>query len=503
MTIRRRADFVLLFTAAGVRAYRLPFDSATADAIATFDAPVAGTQPPDDAAWAAPLARFGHFVATCGSARFALLADLDDEAARMLTLPRVAARDLRHLAARRLEQAAGAAACRCAITAKGGRSDNGHRAVLCWIPERDALSRWLGVLSAQQAEVVSFASPLLLAGACARQTGVAKCAVLFATVTPAGLRQVLVTDGLAVFSRLTAATASGDESGSFAREIDRTVRYLAHERMVDPAWLPIEVRVALRGAPAVLPPALSDSDLAVYRTPTGRNLLDAHGASLSWVEATGCVVAAGDYRDRPLRRPHELARLRTTLRWGSMLAASMLVATALWQGVGAWSHARDARQALARRDRLAAETASLRAALPPLPARPEFLRGAAMMRDALGRRDTDWRTLVERAAAALDGAPDIAIDAMEFAGPDLSGAARHSLTLTGRIVGVAAGSQSRANARALELLRHFRGHDDLSAQMVRLPFDARASSTLSGESRDGRSAPEPEFVLRVSREDPA
>ena len=369
--------------------------------------------------------------------RLTVVVDSVDEELLVESLPPLGSRDLGELVARRLEHRrerrllSWSAPRRLTIP-------GWQRGATVRVPVRIGLlasdggtAPWLQAVLAAGARIDRIASPALLAAPVAARLGRGRNNGLLVTVGPAGIRQTLVTDGVARFTRLAQLFDDGSDVGAILAECRRTLEYLLMNQLVRrdaiasgrlrlwlvadgigqggalPATLAVDsassialsaVNAADLGAPRSDRPAVGRRrwcralDRSPARRRAGRRLRKRRGAAAT----AHCALAAGDRRrcGRTDRRIGRGAGDRRADRGMERRAA----------GTGNQRVARARRATVVGRSVAVADSGS------------EMRRLVAADR-ALRERRIDLDALLQPIASAVESSPAIRLERLAWARP--------------------------------------------------------------------------------------
>lgn len=281
--------------------------------------------------------------------RVNVVVDVVEEELVVESLPVVGARDLGALVARRLEQRRDRrqlswAAPRRRFALPGLNRRAGERMpVRIGLLASDAPSQfWLQATIAIGARIDRVTSPGLLAAEVGNRIGRGEDGLLV-TVGPAGIRQTLVADGVARFTRLAQLFDTAPRIDPILAECGRTLQYLLMNQVVRRdaiaedrlrLWLVVDGIVDDRPPPPtlVVDSACSIKVRPVLATDLGAPRSDAPlpallGAVPLWCDRRLPATVTRGYETAEARRPLVLARLqRTVLAAAGSLAAAAGVA---------------------------------------------------------------------------------------------------------------------------------------------------------------------------------
>ncbi len=196
------------------------------------------------------LARFRHQLLRFPSDDFVFVVDSVNEELVAEEVPRLRARDLKAMMARRVEQrtrekklATWRSTSRRspwparALPSGNPASTPNTESLVMGLLGTDGIQPWLDVATAAKARVADVLSPALLASGIAHRLRRDAPHGLLAMVTPAGLRQTLIVDGQVRFTRLARLAETGADSASIAAECTRTIQYLLMNQAMSRAML--------------------------------------------------------------------------------------------------------------------------------------------------------------------------------------------------------------------------------------------------------------------------
>lgn len=461
------------------------------------------------------LGRFADFLATQpAGAVYQLLADLVEEGFQCEALPHVRGPDRSAMLARKRSQhlfGSPYATERSLGREAAGRRD--ERVLFVGLTRPAALEPWLDALARVEAPLAGiYTLPLLTDGLPAPFGQKQEPARLVMVLTPAGIRQIFLERGLLRFSRLSTRLDASLEglAPTLAEEAGRTQAYLASQRLT-PRNEPLPVSVLANPAEAeILAPrlpatpqlAIGFADLAELGRRVGLKSpcpgSDALPLFLHWMvrQPGGPQLAPA-----PARRFYVLRQTRLAA-YGLGTAAflgCLVVAAKLWV---------DGRELQQEIDRVSLETradagryASLIGSLPPLPAPLESLQALMSRIDRQTRAPASPRAALAVLSRALDEAPDLKLEALEWrATPAPAGAAPGKVELDARL---RFPPQAREDRRSLvsqseALAQSLRQSPGASVQILRMPVELASDQTLRGSGESSLSAEGPLLEVRLS-----
>ena len=298
--------------------------------------------------------------------RLTVVVDSVDEELLVESLPPLGNRDLGELVARRLEHRrerrllSWSAPRRLTIP-------GWQRGATVRVPVRIGLlasdggtAPWLQAVLAAGARIDRIASPALLAAPVAARLGRGRNDGLLVTVGPAGIRQTLVTDGVARFTRLAQLFDDGSDVGAILAECRRTLEYLLMNQLVRRdaiasgrlrLWLvadgigqggALPATLAVDSASSIALSAVNAADLGAPRS--DRPLSGGVGGAVLWTDRRLAGALAGGYESAAARRPLLIARLQRAIVGGAAgLTVASAVALATVELIAAWNDEQPAR----------------------------------------------------------------------------------------------------------------------------------------------------------------
>ena len=346
--------------------------------------------------------------------RIALLVDAIDEQCVIETLPNVGLRDRGALVRRRIAQRfrdADFSTWYLSRDEPRNRRTPGRSVALLALQAHALLAPWIASLSARRVRIERLTTPSLLAPAASPGKHRAG-QELIVSLTPAGLRQTFVADGLPSFTRLTARADSVQE---VIDEITRTMQYLAMSQRIAREPLAAPVRVSIAGSelsaregwPVSIP--LDGTSHADVR------MVEASASSLGFWAARASSARGRGFADMDLVHTARVSDART-LAWTS---ACLCAACGLVVASAAQFTQRELQMeaALIERRTMAqgTELERLRRAVDRLPANAAEMTAVVAMARQADRERVDGHALLTTVARALAGDEAIRVLGLEWA----------------------------------------------------------------------------------------
>ncbi len=460
------------------------------------------------AAFAAVIARHAHLPAT-------VLVDSVDEDYRTESLPHVQGPARAALVMRKLRQAFRnaqfAGAWRQARDTAGRRDD---RYLFAALTDHEWLVPWLSVLQRERVPLVGVTPMAMACQHLLARLRAPEAHVLMACRLHNSLRLSYYQDGMLRFSRLIAGETPTQLPGGAADEIAKTQLYLIGQRI-----LPRDVRlhVLLLDPTAQLDPAFTalgaDPAFSVRRVDVAE-VARALRIPDDFLLATPDIVPLAAIAGKPLRlnlAPAAALQRYSLFRWQRSLQAvaggialAGLVATAVL-----WLHAESLRE---RTHQLDLETRQINAryeaiarTFPRQDIAPEQLAQTVAVARTLEAPGSDPLTMMTRVSAALDAAPDIALESLAWtAGAPTSTVADAAIRLDAALAPF--DGNYRVAMQRIEGFMQTLGREP-SLHDVRLnasPVDTDPGSSLSGKSHNAAAVPQrARFSVEVRYSEPA
>jgi hypothetical protein len=462
--------------------------------------------------------------------RLTVVVDSVDEELLVEALPPLGTRDLGELVARRLEHRrerrllSWAAPRRLAIP--GWQRAEGAR-----VPVRigllagdGAIAPWLQAVLAAGARIDRIASPALLAAPVAARLGRGRNDGLLVTVGPAGIRQTLVTEGVARFTRLAQLFDGGADVGAILAECRRTLEYLLMNQLVRrDAIAGGRLRLWLVadgiGAGGALPPSLavdSASSIALHAVNgadlgaprVDRPLSGNVGGAVLWTDRRLAGALAGGYETAAARRPLLVARLQRAMVGGAAgLALASAAALATVELAAAWDDDQPARATNAWQQDAEQR---LSAAVSRLPISGSEMRRLVTADRMLRDRRIDLDALLQPIAVAVQSSPTVRLERLGWARaapqPEAPALPPAEITIESTIRLPA--TKREANDAAQRFATALAAGCGCPTVLSRPPYDPDAATAFSGHGQadplvaaggGGRAQDKATFVVRMQQ----
>ena len=457
----------------------------------------------------AGLAAFRKLVIKHAHLPALVVVDTVDEDYRSEILPHVQGRARDELLARKLKQvfrnARFTGAWLQSREATGRRDD---RYLLAALTDTDWLTPWLSVLHRERVPLAGI-TPLALA--CQHLLGKLRgleTHTLLACRLNSNLRLSYYHEGLLRFSRLISGDTPTQLPGNAADEIAKTQLYLTSQRI-----LPREARLHVllldpsgqldsAQAPLNADPAFNTRLINLPNLARALRIPDDFLATTPEVAALAAI--AGEAVQLNLAPP-ELLQRHTEFRWRRNLHAAAGLTALLGVGItaGYWLHAQElnnqAGQLAQQHQQFSAHNQAILAAFPTRTAAPEQLAQTVELARKLQAPQADTRGLLVAIGQAMDAAPEITLDALEWADDTLVPAGEIKINIDASL------ASFDGNYRAaMQHIERFMGHLQavpaiFDVHLRNSPVNAESSSTLSGKTfgADTADAPAVHFGLSL------
>ena len=382
----------------GVRAYR--WHRGILQAEAEFPADPLDERAADDYLLARP------------GGRFHVLLNLPEESCLQETLPSLSRGDRRHLVERRLAFHYPDLSLRLAQTF-ASRQDNGQRMLLYAQFANPLLDTWQAALRRTNACLAGiYPLAMVVAGFIAGQVSKPR-QIMVVCPTRSGIRIVLAARDRVIFSRLATHTLGAEtveQAKGIAAEVVRTRAYLISQQLLE-----ADVALGFAGRALEFESFRSALDDQAPSRPQFFDLMSCCKEPPASAGDVDCLWLTCLARLRPPlqlasakdRRQFRIGRIRLVLRLAAatlFVGASFVSASLIWQS-------RTMIEEAAHYDALRAESEQrLQAALtalPPLPAKIEYLLGLAELVGTVERHKRASASLINHLAAALDRMPEL------------------------------------------------------------------------------------------------
>lgn len=473
-------------------------------------------------------ATFERYVAAHRTSRFYLLADVVEEGFQFETTPAVSGADRQALISRRLAQYFYGSPLTTALSL--GRETTGRRderMLFAALTRPANFEPWLAILREAEAQVAGlWSTPLLVPGLLARIAPQLKRALLV-SVGRGGIRQTLVDAGKLRFSRLApqAGASAGNLAAACEAESAKIHQYLAGQRIIPRGGvLPVLVLVQpdhlqtfrqhlrstdeLEFVPTDLAQAARAIGLRAVPTDAGAAALFAHTLLRDPPQAQ--FAPAEDLRF------HRLGRARMSLL---ALGAAVMVgclAVAARQTLEALTVRNQTELTVFQTQSDLVRYQNLLAALPPLPAGADVLRGVIARYRALEASSASPPALYRDISRGLEAAPQVELDRIDWSLADNAdaaiesgaqptsaqatgpGAARFAVAVVAGHLDVPPDADPRAQLEAVNAFAaELRKNGELTVSVLRMPVDTESQRALRSDS--GTRSDVPRFSLRLAR----
>jgi len=437
-----------------------------------------------------------------------LVVDTVDEDYRSEILPHVQGRARDELLARKLKQVFRNARFTGAwlqVREKTGRRDD--RYLLAALTDTDWLQSWLSVL---YRECVPLYGITTLAQACQAILGklrIQEPHTLLACRLNTSLRLSYYHEGRLRFSRLIGGETPTQLPGNAADEIAKTQLYLTGQRilprearlhvlLLDPSGQLDSAQAPLNADPAFTARVIDLSGL-------GRALRIPAAFLAATPEVAPLAAIAGETLQLNLAPP-ELLQRHVEFRWrrGLHLAAGFVALLGLTITGAYWletQHLKDQADQLAQQhQRISKQHQALVDAFPVQTAAPEQLAQSVLLARQLLTVQTDPQMLLIALAQAMDGAPDIALDKVEWEADPLVAQTGVEVRIDASL-GTFDGNYRAAMERIERFMNRLQTVPGISGVRLRnSPVNADSSSTLAGKTFDPATADAPLVRFGIS-----
>lgn len=473
-------------------------------------------------------ASFERYVAAHRASRFYLLADVVEEGFQYETTPAVSGADRKALISRRLAQYFYGSPLTTALSL--GRETIGRRderMLFAALTRPANFEPWLAILREAEAQVAGlWSAPLLAPALLARIAPQIKRALLV-SIGRGGIRQTLVEAGELRFSRLApqSGTSAGDLAAACEVESAKIHQYLAGQRIVPRGGvLPVLVLVHRDQLETFRQHLRSTDELEFVPTDLAR-AARAIGLRDAPADAGAAVLFAHMLlRDPPQAqfapaedlRFHRLGRARMALL---ALGAAVMVgclAVAARQTLEAMTVRNQTELSVQQTQSDLARYQNLLAALPPLPARAEELRGVIGRYRTLESSSATPLALYRDISRGLEAIPHIELDRIDWALTDKADAAiasgadriatpgtgtdvpRFAVAIIAGRLDIRASADPRTQIEAVnEFAAELRRDVDLDVSVLRMPVDFESKRALRSDG--GLRSEVPRFSMRLAR----
>lgn len=449
---------------------------------------------------------------------FALLANVAEEGFQVESIPFLRGDDRKAVIARKTGQlffSATLTAARSLGYEKSRRKD--ERILLAALTNGAFFAPWLAALSESGGALSGIYSLPLLGGVLLKKLRIAEERSLLLTVQDQSIRQSYFEKGELLFSRLAPLHNSsiGGIAQSFASEALKLQQYLASQRMIGRSQ-PLTAHVlahpnALKAIAAscidteTLRFDILDIGDCARRTGLHTLPLDSHCEAL-FLHLLGAAPPATQFANDAQRHGYRLWQVRSALYGAGALA---LFGCLLFAGkllVDTWNTEREASALLAEAASARARYEDIARTFPPIPTDHETLRRVINRYSELLATSPSPEGLYRLIGQALDDAPALAIDAIDWQiGPPApaDGASPGGESETALIRGTLSLGADHNPRHLLGAFRVFvdalQADPRLQVDVLQQPFDVESGKALkSGDSLGGGEQPRP-FAVQVRR----
>lgn len=473
------------------------------------------------------IAAFSSYLTQHRSSLWLMLADVAEEGFQFEAIPHVLGADRTALVRRKLNQFFYGSPFTTALSLgreKTGRRD--ERMLFAALTRPQAFEPWLAALRAAEAQLVGIYSAPLLVPYLGRRLKLRVENCLVVSFGSAGIRQTFLEGGRLRFSRLSplAAGAAEEMAHTCAAESARTCQYLAGQRLIRSAALPVVVLTppALRGAIAA---ACVSSDELQYEivdllsaaTACGlKRVPDDLSSDLLYLHMLATQQPREQFASPRERHFYRLWQTRFALRSAAavaMFACLLFAANELYE-----VHAlrQQTAQIQAQTEADARRYAGILKGLPAMPTTLDNLRAVVARFDAMESRTSGPQEMYARISRALEETPDVEVERIEWflsTNPENSGTAREATALpaasappgmhavaliSGTLPLNQAGDQRALLDTVNDFVAALRRDAALSVTVLRMPVDVESGKTLRSSGEASSAADAPRFELRVS-----
>ncbi len=467
-----------------------------------------------EAEFAAEPQGFQSFVAYLGQHRrntFRLLSLFAEEGYQREDIPCVKGRDRHALLARKLHQHYYGA--RLALALSLGRETTGRRdekLLLTALNSPEQLEPWLDLMTKAEARISALYTLPLLAGALAANTAKAAPLFLLLTLSVGGIHQTLFENARLRFSRLTPVATDNLEkiATACATESARIYQYLVSQRVMTHGDALATLVLVHPGQIAQFRSHCKDTeeirfifaDLLAESKKHGLKTLPSDSRSDAlFLHLMVRKPPHAQFADAALRRFHLLERARLALRSTGM---AIFLAALLIAGKESHDYAALREEALQMRLQIEDQRKRYETALrsmPPLPTGIARLRALVGRYDQLEQYPVSPEPMFRRISRALENAPDISIDRIDWQSVQGAGAtvvadlhARLPLALV---------RNQRAQLAAIDSFRTELARDPtVSVQRTRMPFEIESGKLWKSDDAEDSGSDTPRFSLRIAEQ---
>lgn len=437
-----------------------------------------------------------------------LVVDTVDEDYRSEIMPHVQGRARDELLARKLKQvfrnARFIGAWRQEREPTGRRDDH---YLLSALTDADWLMPWLSVLHREQIPLAGITPLALACQHLLHKLRMQETHTLLAYRLNGRLRLSYYHQGLLRFSRLIGGDNPSALSTNAADEIAKTQLYLTGQRI-----LPREARLhvllldpsgQLNSAQAPLNADPAFSTRLVDLSSLARALHIPDDFLIATPAVAPLAAIAGEAVQLNLAPP-ELLKRHAEWRWRRGIYAAAGLIALLGTGIASayWLHAQglhdQTRMLVAQKQQIDARYQAIARTFPSQVTAPEQLAQTVALAQQLDTRQPDPLTLMASVSQAIQGTPDIALDALHWTDPGNAAAGEAHITLDAALTSFD-GNYRAAMQRIEHLMRALQSIPTMHQVTLRTsPVNADSSSTLSGKTFGPDSAQAPAARFSIS-----
>ena len=479
----------------------------------------------------AGVAAFSAYLAQHRSSLWLMLADVAEEGFQFEAIPHVLGADRTALVRRKLNQFFYGSPFTTALSLgreKTGRRD--ERMLFAALTRPQAFEPWLAAMRAAEAQLVGIYSAPLLVPTLGQRLKLRADNCLVVSFGSAGIRQTFLEAGRLRFSRLSPLTAGVAEEVAYAcaAEAARTYQYLAGQRLIRNAVLPVVILAptAFRGALAAACISSDELQYEIVDLPSVaaacglKRTPDDFSSDLLFLQMLATQQPRAQFASPPERRFYRLWQTRFALK---SVAAVVMFACLLF----AANELYEVRALREETARIQAQTeadsrryAGILDGLPAMPTTLDNLRAVVARFDAMAGRSAGPQEMYARISRALEETPEVEAERIEWflsTNPEQAGAAREPTPLPTAAGGAApppgmhavalisgtlplnqAGDQRALLETVNDFVAALRRDAALSVSVLRMPVDVESGKTLRSGGEAAAATEAPRFALRVS-----
>ena len=456
---------------------------------------------------------FSAYLRTLPTALFSLVTNVAEEGYQIETIPYLTGSDRRTVLNRRLGQLFMGATLSTALSLgypKARRKN--EKLLLMALTNNAALEPWINALRMAESRLAGAWSLPLLSGEILARLRVPAMQCVLITVQDNTLRQSYFDQGHLCFSRVSPLNNSSVAgiAQTIAAESAKLHQYLVTQRLL--------ARTATLDAHLLLPPQFAESiaatlvgsdilrfqihDLVALARLTGLKTLPADPrADLLFLHLAATKAPRQQLADEGLRKHFRLWQTARMIRAIGLVAsaACLLFAARTWVvgDIAREEAARYGREAAA----IDARYQAIVATFPPAPTSNDNLRQLIGQYDRFQQVSRGPAPLFRRLGAALDQAPQIELDSLDWSLGDAPTAAPGSdletLQIKGRIA-LAGGNPRQLLATFDHFVELLRSDGRLQVMVIQQPFDVASGKSLKGNASLETDTPRT-FALTISQ----